>query len=131
VSRGTRTRATRKPIVIIAGEDGNDRRSLRTLLEAQCTEMHGRLVEINDSVRLRLATGKNLADRVAALGRKARARAIREQADLACVFVHEDLDSCHSADYDDARGRVQDALEAEFGSAHYVLDVLAAAEMEA
>ncbi|WP_207934738.1 hypothetical protein [Actinomadura sp. KC06] len=57
-----------------------------------------------------------------------RARAVAEEAELACVFVHEDLDSCDGADYPVVHRRVQEALRAELGNAHYVLAV---EEMEA
>lgn len=55
---GTGTRAAKKPIIVLAGEDRNDCKSLRILLEAFCPDMRGRIVEIKDSVRLRQATGK-------------------------------------------------------------------------
>jgi len=110
--------------VVLAGEDASDRQSLRVLLEASCPEMRGRTVEINDPVRLRLATGRRLAERVAALARMARARALRENAELACVFIHEDFDAVgDSASYPETQGRVQAALGAVFNSAHYVLTV--------
>lgn len=125
---GTRLRATKKPVVVLAGEDGNDRAGLRILLEEFCPEMHGRLVEIKDSVRLREAGHQNLADRVRTLARKARARAVLEQAELACVFVHEDFDRVDGDEYLTTRNRVQDALTKELGTAHYVLSVW---EMEA
>jgi len=85
--------------------------------------MRGRTVEINDPVRLRLATGRRLAERVAALARMARARALRENAELACVFIHEDDAVGDSASYPETQGRVQAALGAVFNSAHYVLTV--------
>lgn len=125
---GTRVRARVKPVVVLAGEDANDRRSLRVLLEAFCPNMRGRIVEINDPVRLREASQENLSARVNKLARLARARATREGADLACVFVHEDLDRVDGAEYDAARHRVHAALAKEFGTAHYVLSVW---EMEA
>lgn len=117
-----------KPVVVLAGEDANDRRSLRVLLEAFCPDMNGRIVEINDPVRLRDASQQNLSARVNKLARLVRARAAREGADLACVFVHEDLDRVDGSEYDAARARVQAALAREFGTAHYVLSVW---EMEA
>lgn len=120
---GTGLRAQKKPVVVLAGEDRNDRRSLRLLLEAHCPDMSGRIVEINDPVRLRQASGANLADRAAKLARLARARAKRENADLACVFVHEDLDTTDGDGYVQTRTRVQKVLEAELGNAHYVLAV--------
>jgi hypothetical protein len=88
---GTAGGATRRPVVVIAGEDGNDRRALRVLLEGICPDMAGRLVEIRDSVRLRYADDTALRQRVSVLYRKALARAERERAELACLFVHEDL----------------------------------------
>ena len=121
-------RATAKPVVVLAGEDANDRRGLRILLESFCPEMRGRIVEINDPVRLRAASEQNLTARVNKLCRLVRARATREAADLACVFVHEDLDRVDGAEYDIVRDRVQAALVKEFGAAHYVLPVW---EMEA
>jgi hypothetical protein len=41
---GTRVRPTKKPIVVVAGEDRNDRLALRVLLEEFCPEMRGRIV---------------------------------------------------------------------------------------
>jgi hypothetical protein len=90
--------------------------------------MQGRIVEINDPVRLHLATGKNLANRIESLSKKVRARGERENAPVACVFVHEDFDACDSEDLVTTRKRVQLGLDNQFGTAHYVL---AAWEMEA
>ncbi|WP_063843027.1 hypothetical protein [Sphaerimonospora mesophila] len=109
--------------MVLAGEDSNDRRCLRLLLEALCPQMKGRLVEINEPVRLRQATGQRLTDRVNKLARLARARAAREKAELACFFVHEDLDAVDGEEYIRIRDRVQDALDREMGSAHYGLAV--------
>ncbi|MEU6206190.1 hypothetical protein ABZ814_21710 [Micromonospora musae] len=113
---------------MLAGEDSNDRKSLRILLEEFCPQMRGRLVEINDKVRLRDATQGTLSARVDVLAKKARARASRENAELACVFVHEDLDRIDGEMYITVRDRVQKALIDALGSAHYVLSV---EEMEA
>lgn len=120
---GTSVRARRKPVVVVAGEDKNDRACLRVVLEEVCPDMRGRIVEINDSVRLRQATGGNLEKRANTLARQARARAARENADLACVFVHEDFDSVDDDKYPGIRERVDKALAAALGSAHYVLAV--------
>lgn len=51
------------------------------------------------------------------------ARAEREAADLACVFVHEDLDGTDGTRYAADRARVQKALSRAFGSTHYVLAI--------
>lgn len=120
---GTRIRAERKPIVVIVGEDRNDRQTLRILLEAFCPQLRGRMVETNDAVRLRDASPKTLTERVTLLGKAVRARAAREDADVACVFVHEDLDRPDGDHYLTSRERVQEALRLEFGNAHYVLAV--------
>jgi hypothetical protein len=120
---GTGRRATTKPIIVLAGEDRNDRTSLRVLLEAISPQMRGRIVEISDMVRLRQATGDTLKQRVAVLARKVLARAAREGAEVAGVFVHEDLDAVDSADYLATHGRVQNALNRHFRTAHYVLAV--------
>lgn len=125
---GTRIRATRRPVVVLAGEDRNDRRCLRILLEAFCDEMRGRLVEINEPVRLHKVPAERLPRRISDLAALARARATAEDAELACVFVHEDLDSGDGDDYPSIHRRVQDALCRELGNAHYVLAV---EEMEA
>lgn len=120
---GTGVRAVRKPLVVLAGEDRNDRASLRVVLEELCPQMYGRIVEISDSVRLRDATGANLKSRVQTLARKVKARAAREEAAVACVFVHEDLDGPDGDAYGETHVRVQRALLEVFGSAHYVLSV--------
>lgn len=120
---GTRVRPTRKPIVVVAGEDRNDRLSLRILLEEFCPEMRGRIVEIGDPVRLHQATGANLAARAETLARKIRARAVRDDTTVACVFVHEDLDAVDDDQYPITRLRVEKALEAALGTAHYALAV--------
>lgn len=110
------------------GEDRNDRRCLRILLEAFCDEMRGRLVEINEPVRLHKVPAERLPRWISDLAALARARATTEDAELACVFVHEDLDSGDGDDYPSIHRRVQDALCRELGNAHYVLAV---EEMEA
>ena len=120
---GTRIRATRKPVIVLAGEDSNDRKSMRILLEEFCPQMRGRIVETNAAVRLRGANPTTLVERVRILKGKVEARAEREAADLACVFVHEDLDGTDGTRYAADRARVQKALSRAFGSAHYVLAI--------
>jgi hypothetical protein len=61
---GTSTRATKKPIVVVAGESANDREVLRCFLEAFCPQMRGRIVFLNDKVPLRDASETNLNKRV-------------------------------------------------------------------
>jgi hypothetical protein len=110
-------------VVVLAGEDRNDRASLRILLEEFCPQMRGRIVELNDAPKLRDARTSRLPERVDALARLVRARAARESADIACVFVQEDLDQVDGDVYLATRERVQIALDKAFLSAHYVLSV--------
>lgn len=46
---------------MLAGEDTNDRRVLRILIEAFCPDTRGRIVEVHDVVRLCRASDVNLA----------------------------------------------------------------------
>lgn len=120
---GTRIKPERKPIVMIAGEGSSDRKSLRVILEHLCPDMRQRIVEIDDRFPLRSATGVNLAHRVDRLSRLVKARAKKEDADVACVFVHEDLDRPYSQIWDQTQARVQAQLAKVLGPVHYVLAV--------
>ncbi|GAA0963054.1 hypothetical protein [Actinocorallia libanotica] len=120
---GTGVPATKRPVIVLAGEDANDRRCLRILLEARCPDMRGRLVEINSPVRLRQATGGTLASRIDKLRRLVQARAARERAEIACAFIHEDLDDADGPGYLETHTRVEKELLRSFPTAHYVLAV--------
>lgn len=121
-SRGwTRERPTRKPLIVLAGEDSSDRKVLRIFLEAVCPDARGRIVEINDIVRLRDARDAALGERITKLVGHIRARAERDQAEVACVFIHEDFDAIESSQRETTRTRVQEALSRKHASAFYVL----------
>lgn len=120
---GTGTRAIKKPIIVVAGESANDRAVLRCFLEAFCPEMLGRIVFLNDKVPLRDASAATLNDRVRHFALLVRAKAARERASIAAVFLHEDLDDVDSMRYETVRERVQRALARELENAHYVLAV--------
>ena len=109
--------------MVVAGESANDREVLRCFLEEFCPEMRGRIVFLNDKVPLRDAGEETLKKRVAHFAAKVRAKAARENASIAAVFVHEDLDEVDSKRYELIHGRVQRALAYELGDAHYVLAV--------
>jgi hypothetical protein len=104
---GTSTRATKKPIIVVAGESANDREGLRCFLEAFCPQMRGRIVFLNDKIPLREAGEATLKGRVTRFAALVRARAAREQASVAAVFLHEDLDDVDSEQYEVVRERVQ------------------------
>lgn len=120
---GTSNRATKKPIIVVAGESANDREVLRCFLEAFCPQMQGRIVFLNDKIPLRDASEATLRDRVARFASLVRARAARERASIAAVFLHEDLDEVDSERYEVVRKRVQRALLREMENVHYVLAV--------
>lgn len=101
---------------------------MRTLLEAMCDQARGRIVEINDLVRLHQADDVTLHSRVGKLAGSVRARSVREDADIQCVLVHEDFDRTDSDLRIRTRQRVQAAMSREFNRAYYVL---AAWEIEA
>lgn len=116
-----------KPVVVLAGEDSNDRTSMKHLLQKLCPHM--RVVDIRDPVRLRAATPEGaLRKRVQTLVRMARAKAVKERAELACVFVHEDFDELDGPEYEKTHARVEHELHKVLGHGHYVLAV---EEMEA
>ncbi|GAB3707890.1 hypothetical protein [Nocardiopsis oceani] len=83
------------PVVVIAGEDRNDRESLKILLEKEQPNLRGRIVQIGDTVRLHKATGANLAKRVPAILNKAEGVAEKQGqgTQIACLYVHEDFDT--------------------------------------
>jgi hypothetical protein len=108
---------------VVAGESANDREVLRCFLEKFCPEMQGRIVFLNDKVPLRDAGEENLKIRVARFAGQVRAKAARERASVAAVFVHEDLDEVDSRRYEVIHGRVQRALSRELANVHYVLAV--------
>lgn len=107
----------------MAGESGNDRAILQHFIEAFCPEMHSRVVFLNDKIPLRDASDVNLRMRVDHFKKLVQARAAREKATVAGVFLHEDLDEVDSDSYESVRDRVQRALTRELANAHYVLAV--------
>lgn len=85
--------------------------------------MQGRIVFLNDKIPLRDASDATLKDRVRRFALLVKARAERERASVAAVFLHEDLDEVDSRHYETVRERVQRALARELENAHYVLAV--------
>ncbi|NUV60426.1 hypothetical protein G6W55_12100 [Streptomyces sp. CAI-85] len=97
---------------MLAGEDQNDCRILAELIRAHRPDLNetAKLVRINDPVRLRRKSGPELAAAVRTLAGKARARALRERAELVGFVVHEDLDGYVDAGYDRIRKALADEL---------------------
>ena len=94
---------------------------MRVLLEALCEEARGRVVEINDIVRLRQANDAMLRERINKLAGSVRAKGTREHAAVQCVFVHEDFDETDSTQRTKVRRRIQEALDREITGVYYVL----------
>ncbi|MEU0535328.1 hypothetical protein [Amycolatopsis tolypomycina] len=78
---------------------------------------------MSDAVRLRQAGDANLHERVNKLTSLVKARALREDAEIAAVFVHEDFDEIDSGKREQVRGRVQRALNSKLSNAFYILAV--------
>jgi hypothetical protein len=99
-----------REVLVIAGEDSNDRRVVTHLIEEFCPRFAGHVLEIRDPVRLKSATGPTLTRRVQTLVNKAKARALREDAVLAGLVVHEDLDAVADTSYERVRSAIADQL---------------------
>ncbi|NEC29037.1 hypothetical protein G3I20_21245 [Streptomyces sp. SID8111] len=97
---------------MLAGEDQNDCQILAELIRAHRPDLSEstKLVRINDPVRLRRKSGPELAAAVKTLTGKARAKALRERAELLGFVVHEDLDGYTDAGYDRIRKALADEL---------------------
>lgn len=117
-------------VVVIAGEDRNDRESLKILLEEKRPGLRGSIVQIRDTVRLHRATGTNLTKRVRSIINKAEGVAEKHGPGTraACLYVHEDFDAVDGPAYVEAHRRVEQEIHRQLGHGHYVLAV---AEMEA
>ncbi|MEU2874864.1 hypothetical protein [Streptomyces sp. NPDC007070] len=108
---GRTSKGQARGVVVLAGEDQNDCQILAELIRAHRPDLSetAKLVRINDPVRLRRKSGAELTAAVKTLTGKARAKALRERADLVGFVVHEDLDGYADAGYD----RIRKALAGE------------------
>lgn len=97
-------------VIVIAGEDSNDRKALDVLVRELRPTLSSRLVHISDPVRLKTATGDNLTQRIRTVVNKAKGRAARDRAQLAGIVVHEDLDASTGPAYAAVRHRIAAAL---------------------
>lgn len=118
-------------VIVLAGEDQNDCQILAELIRAHRPDLSetAKLVRINDPVRLRRKSGAELAAAVRTLAGKARAKALRERAELLGFVVHEDLDGYADAGYDRIRKALADELARQCPQFHTAL-ALAAWESE-
>ncbi|TNM33015.1 hypothetical protein FH715_06250 [Streptomyces sedi] len=119
-------------MVVLAGESGNDRRILATLIRAAHPRLASSVtfVEITDQVRLRKKSGAALSEAAGTLVKKARGKAKHKAGTLAGIVIHEDMDECVGPAYDSARREVSAALDRESEGIASVY-ALAAAEAEA
>ncbi|WP_432744443.1 hypothetical protein H7827_10590 [Streptomyces sp. JH002] len=100
-----------RSVIVLAGEDSNDRKVVRELISELCPGLGSKLIEIRDSVRLKAATPGKLDERVRVLVGKAKAGAARERAALSGIVVHEDLDAVTGTEYAVTRQRLRTAFE--------------------
>lgn len=99
-----------RSVIVIAGEDSNDRKALEVLVRELRPTPNSKLVHISDPVRLKTATGDNLTQRIRTVVNKAKGRAARDRAALAGLVVHEDLDAPTGPAYTTVRRRIAAAL---------------------
>lgn len=97
-------------MIVIAGEDANDRKAMEILVGELRPALMGRVVHIKDPVRLKTATGDNLTQRIRTVINKAKGRAARDRAQLSGIIVHEDLDGPTGPAYEAVRRRLSRAL---------------------
>ncbi|WP_225844687.1 hypothetical protein [Streptomyces sp. HPF1205] len=109
---GRTSKGQTRGVIVLAGEDQNDCQILAELIRAHRPDLSetAKLVRINDPVRLRGKSGAELAAAVKTLAGKARAKALRERADLLGFVVHEDLDGYADSGYDRIRKALTDEL---------------------
>lgn len=121
----SRSRVTRRPVVLVFGESDNDRRAIAALIRALCPGAVVRVIP-RPLVLLKNArpsTVPHVADRLAAV---ARAEDVRNS--VRCVFAHEDADDVEPAHRAVAR-RIEAALRAA-GTPGTVHAVVPAWELE-
>ncbi|MFJ2510828.1 hypothetical protein ACIPEL_37640 [Streptomyces griseoviridis] len=118
----------RQPVIVVAGESGNDRGVLKKLIPALYGGECPRIEEIRDEIKLAAAINQ-LSPRVEVIKKRALAKAKDCGAELVGVVVHADLDAVADQQYDRVRGRVTAELRAGL-PCHSAL-ALAAVEMEA
>lgn len=97
-------------VIVLAGEDDNDRRIVAEILRFHIGS-DVRMVPINDSVRLKGATSAaTRSERIRTLVRKAKGRALLAKSELAGLVVHEDLDGVTDDAYTALRTSIADEL---------------------
>ncbi|MFF1962153.1 hypothetical protein ACFVW5_00770 [Streptomyces sp. NPDC058232] len=95
---------------MLAGEDANDCEILAPIIRQHHPNLGtAKLVRINDPVRLKKKTGRELATAVGTLVGKAKGKALQQRGPLLGLVVHEDLDGFTDTRYD----RVRSALSTE------------------
>ncbi|MET8741710.1 hypothetical protein [Streptomyces sp. NPDC004728] len=132
MSRRRIPKASKRGVVVLAGESANDRRILATFIKAAHPDLAATvtLTEITDQVRLRKKSGAELATAADTLVSKARGKARLKAGEFVGIAVHEDMDACPGPAYDTARKAVSTALARAAGTSSSAY-ALAAAESEA
>lgn len=112
--------------VLVYGEDRNDTRALKELIEALCPALAGRVVAVPDPpVLIKGAHARDVPDRAKRIAALVRAERVKH--DVVCVFAHEDCD-----DVEPAHVSLIDKIERAFAAVNVSVHAVAPAwELEA
>ncbi|WP_327243234.1 hypothetical protein [Streptomyces sp. NBC_01320] len=98
-------------VFVLAGEDANDCDILAPIIRQDHPNLgSAKLVRINDPVRLKKKTGRDLATAVGTLVGKAKGKALQQRGPLVGLVVHEDLDGFTDTRYNTIRRALSDEL---------------------
>jgi hypothetical protein len=112
------TVAAKQVIVLVFGEDENDREALRELIVALCPELESRIeTRHRPLVLLRDASPTEIPDRASQIADAVAADRVRR--DVRCVFAHQDCDDVEPSHEAVAR-RIEEALARAGCPAHAV-----------
>ncbi|MGW1651505.1 hypothetical protein [Streptomyces atratus] len=98
-------------VIVLAGEDANDCDILAPIIRQHHPNLGtAKIVRINDPVRLKKKTGRDLATAVSTLVGKAKGKALQQRGPLVGLVVHEDLDGFTDTRYTTVRRALSDEL---------------------
>ncbi|MEV3929379.1 MULTISPECIES: hypothetical protein [unclassified Streptomyces] len=98
-------------VIVLAGEDANDCDILASIIRQHHPNLgSAKIVRINDPVRLKKKTGRELATAVGTLVGKAKGKALQQRGPLVGLAVHEDLDGFTDHRYRTVRRTLSEEL---------------------
>jgi hypothetical protein len=124
--RGAEKRSPRRTVVLVFGEDDNDRESIRILLGALRPDLAERIqTRRHPLVLIKSANLEDVPDRAQQIAKVVAIERVKN--DVGCVFAHEDCDEVEPA-HDKVAAKIESALKSAGCDAHAVTP---AWEMEA